>query len=347
MDVYNWFWSETFWFPEGKTWKLLENDSKSNIYVPQAKDLYWSLPLGLALLLLRYAVEAYILVPFGFWFGVKEKKIKAMPDPMLENLYKKNGFVNKNSIESVAKQTDMTVQQVEVWLRKRRKQSTTPTIRKFTECSWHCIFYIFSVSFGLFALWDKPWFSEMKYCWKDWPSLHVANDVYWYYLVQMSYYWCLIFSIATDHKRKDWKEMTTHHLVTIALLYFSWVMNFVRVGSLVLLVHDTADIPLNATKCAKYAGRPKLCDALLACFIPSWVISRIIIYPFRIVYSSMFEVTAYIEPFTAYYMFIGLLIALQILHIMWTYMIAKIAVLTIKNAKFEDVRSDTEDSAEE
>lgn len=35
--------------------------------------------------------------------------------------------------------------------------------------------------------------------------------------------------------------MMVHHVATIVLMYFSWVLNFVRVGSLVLIVHDAAD----------------------------------------------------------------------------------------------------------
>lgn len=35
--------------------------------------------------------------------------------------------------------------------------------------------------------------------------------------------------------------MVVHHLVTIALLYFSWCCNFVRIGTLVLVVHDAVD----------------------------------------------------------------------------------------------------------
>ena len=38
--------------------------------------------------------------------------------------------------------------------------------------------------------------------------------------------------------------MIVHHIVTIFLMYFSWVVNFVRVGTLVLLVHDAADFPM-------------------------------------------------------------------------------------------------------
>lgn len=38
--------------------------------------------------------------------------------------------------------------------------------------------------------------------------------------------------------------MFIHHLVTVALLSFSWACNLHRVGALVLLIHDFADIPL-------------------------------------------------------------------------------------------------------
>ena len=38
--------------------------------------------------------------------------------------------------------------------------------------------------------------------------------------------------------------MIIHHVATMALLYFSWVMNFVRIGTLVLIIHDAADVPM-------------------------------------------------------------------------------------------------------
>lgn len=38
--------------------------------------------------------------------------------------------------------------------------------------------------------------------------------------------------------------MVIHHVVTIALIVLSFTVNFVRVGTLVLICHDTADILL-------------------------------------------------------------------------------------------------------
>lgn len=39
-----------------------------------------------------------------------------------------------------------------------------------------------------------------------------------------------------------------HHIATVLLMSFSWADNFVRVGTLVLLVHDAVDFWLEVTK---------------------------------------------------------------------------------------------------
>ncbi len=36
--------------------------------------------------------------------------------------------------------------------------------------------------------------------------------------------------------------MFIHHMTTIALMAFSWTCNLTRVGTLVLLIHDIADV---------------------------------------------------------------------------------------------------------
>lgn len=40
---------------------------------------------------------------------------------------------------------------------------------------------------------------------------------------------------------QDFTEMIVHHMATLLLMYLSWMVNFTRVGTLVLLVHDCVD----------------------------------------------------------------------------------------------------------
>lgn len=126
--------------------------------------------------------------------------------------------------------------------------------------------------------------------------------------------------------------MFVHHIVTLLLLSLSWICNLHRVGSLVLVVHDCADIFLEAAKITKYANYQKLCDAIFAFFTLIWIVTRLGFYP-RIIYSSSVEAPRILPMFPAYYIFNSLLILLLCLHVAWTYMILKIAHNSLKSGK--------------
>jgi len=43
---------------------------------------------------------------------------------------------------------------------------------------------------------------------------------------------------------KDFVEMIIHHIATIVLMAMSWSANMIRIGTLVLCVHDAVDYML-------------------------------------------------------------------------------------------------------
>merc|ERR1719411_217075 len=183
----------------------------------------------------------------------------------------------------------------------------------------------------------------------NYPHHDIKSSVWWYYMVELTFYWSLSISQWFDVKRKDFLEMFIHHCTTIALLSFSWTCNLTRCGSLVLLTHDCADIFLELAKMLHYAKLNTSCDIVFGVFLLVWTATRLGVFPTWIFYSSTVEALQILEMFPAYYIFNGLFSILLILHVVWTFFIYKIAYrsFTKYEGKKQDARSETEDESEE
>lgn len=351
--LYDFIWNEKFWFPPNRTygWKDLQNEPGSSIYLPDLKHLNWTIGLGVVLIGVRYLIETFLFVPFGLWLGVPCKNgAHVRPNQQLEREYKKKSYSNKHVIKNLSKQTDMTEMQVERWFRKRKKMDAPSPMQKFRECCWHCLCYSLFFTYGLVYLWQKPYFWKTVQCWKGWPKQDVTSDMYWHYMLELGFYWGLVFTLFTDTKRKDFKELIVHHFATITLMYFSWVLNFVRIGTLVLLLHDAADPWLALAKMSGYVNNKlRIIDIFFAIFFVVWILSRLTYFPFVVIYSTAIETYGIImdTTFGAHWFFNFFLLLLFVLHLIWSYMIFRILYRKIVRGNVEDVRSDTENSDDE
>jgi hypothetical protein len=107
----------------------------------------------------------------------------------------------------------------------------------------------------------------------------MTSDVYYYYTLEISFYLSLLVSQFFDVKRKDFWQMFLHHIVTLSLLIFSLMCNFQRVGTFVLVLHDTADSSLELAKMGQYCKFKWLSDPMFALFALIWFVTRLVIYP--------------------------------------------------------------------
>lgn len=112
-----------------------------------------------------------------------------------------------------------------------------------------------------------------------------------------------------------------------------------------MLVHDSADYFLESAKMFNYAGWRNACNYIFIVFAAVFIVTRLAIFPFRILYCTLvYPVTVY-EPFFGYYFFNGLLMILQCLHIFWAVLIIRIAVRFLtNNEKVDDERSDKDET---
>jgi len=229
-----------------------------------------------------------------------------------------------------------------------KSKSQLSPLRKFSESFWRFVYYLSIFIYGFIILQNKSWTLDTRHCWLNYPNHPLTNDVFWYYMIELAFYWSLLFSQFVDVQRKDFWQMFVHHIATILLLSFSYIVNFVRIGTLVLVIHDAGDYWLEGGKMAKYAQAQKICDIMFVIFALAWFITRLCYYPYKVLYTTTFEELDILGLFPAYYVFNGLLILLQILHCFWFYLICRVARSAFKTGKVtKDERSDSEESDSE
>ncbi|XP_023601039.1 ceramide synthase 6 isoform X4 [Myotis lucifugus] len=206
------------------------------------------------------------------------------------------------------------------------------------------------------AITKTPWLWNTRHCWYNYPYQPLTTDLHYYYILELSFYWSLMFSQFTDIKRKDFGIMFLHHLVSIFLITFSYVNNMARIGTLVLCLHDSADALLEAAKMANYAKFQKMCDILFVMFAMVFITTRLGIFPLWVLNSTLFESWEIVGPYPSWWVFNLLLLLIQGLNCFWSYLIVKIACKAISRGKAgkwnplhvsKDDRSDIESSSDE
>ena len=133
--------------------------------------------------------------------------------------------------------------------------------------------------------------------------------------------------------RGDFREMFVHHVVTNALVVMSSYYRLTRTGSMIFIVHDVSDVPIDLSKLANFM---KWKAATICCFVAMvimWIAMRLYLFPFVICKSIVTEhydgivVNGIVDPAPqqAYYPpFYFLLGSLLLLHITWFLILLRI-----------------------
>uniref|UniRef100_A0AAQ5XC71 Ceramide synthase 4a n=1 Tax=Amphiprion ocellaris TaxID=80972 RepID=A0AAQ5XC71_AMPOC len=336
-----WLWQEEFWLPPGIRWRDIEMKEDEGRF-PLPRDLIYTLPLAFAFIALRYVFERLVALPLSRILGVKDRiRVRAPSIPKLEAFYKQNSRQpSQSEVVSLGKQCGLSQRKIHTWFRHRRNQDRPSNTKKFCEAS------LFHEDFCLFF--QTPWFWDHRECWRGYPKQPVSEAHYWYYVLEMSFYLSLLLCVSVDVKRKDFKEQVIHHIATLFLIGFSYCGNYVRVGTLVMLVHDSSDFLLESAKMFHYAVWTRTCDSLFIVFALVFLVTRLVVFPGRVVHTTLVVSLEFFQPFLGYYFFNALLLVLQALHVFWAYLILRMVYKFVFLGKVErDERSDEESNVDE
>ncbi|XP_014902430.1 ceramide synthase 2 isoform X2 [Poecilia latipinna] len=344
QTIKDWLWWERLWLPEKVSWADLQ-DKEDRTYA-KASQLYAAVPCALCLLIVRYLFERYLATPLANALGIRDKvRLTAEENPTLEKyFYSQTRNPSQADVRSLCKKTGWPERRVEVWFRRKRNQDRPGLRKRFCEASWRCGFYLCAFLGGLLALYDKPWFYDLKEVWAEFPKQSMLPSQYWYYTLELGFYLSLLLSLTFDVKRKDFKEQVIHHVATMTLLSFSWISNYIRIGTLVMAVHDSSDILLEGGKLFNYAKWEQTANVMFVIFTIVFMVTRLVIFPFWLIHCTWVYPLERFDPFFGYYFFNIMLMVLQILHVYWAFLITRMAYKFVFSKQLDgDVRSDEEE----
>lgn len=230
-------------------------------------------------------------------------------------------------------------------------------IRKFKESAWKCVYFLSAEFLALSVTYDEPWFTNTKYFWvgpgnQVWPDQKTKLKLKGVYMYCAGFYTYSIFAlIFWETRRSDFGVSMGHHVATVILIVLSYIFRFARVGSVVLALHDASDVFLEVGKMSKYSGAERTASLSFILFVLSWIILRLIYYPFWILWSTSYEVILTLDKEKHavagpiyYYVFNTLLYCLLVLHIYWWVLMYRMLVKQIqaRGQLSDDVRSDSE-----
>jgi hypothetical protein len=240
-------------------------------------------------------------------------------------------------------------------------------IVKFGEYVFRLLFHFGISAAGIVAFWNAPWWKPggTPVLWKGLPFHPVSVQMTWYYLVQSAYnldalYSLLELSLSFQWKflaeqkfpfawsktvRGDFREMCIHHVVTNLLVIGSSHFRLTRIGSMVFLVHDISDVPVDLSKLANFLKWKRATTICFAIMCLSWFVLRLGIFPFVIYKSVLYESYLILEDGRVdpllyllyrhfFYYLVGQII---LLHVCWFGMFLKMGYLLIKKGEAHDL----------
>jgi len=223
---------------------------------------------------------------------------------------------------------------------------------KFTQSCLECMMYGLFVIFGVYIVPSQEWVWPSANWWigyADGGHEIMRTDLRCYYILYVARYSQGLVSLLLEPRRKDFLEMLIHHAVTVIVIYISYIYGWNRIGVVVMVLLDPADVPLHAAKLCKYmfdVTEKKmwqfLADRLFELFAVVFFVTRLILFAY-VVWSSIWEAPKYFPIKLPERSCQLLLLTLLVLQSYWAFLIIKVAAKMWQVGGVEDVRSDDED----
>ena len=144
----------------------------------------------------------------------------------------------------------------------------------------------------------------LEMIWSEFPCITSGGyekSLRMYYLITLGYRvfktYLLIYQWCRDEHRSDFIEMFLHHILTLTLYGFSFMMGLVKIGSIIMYLHDLVEPFLNLAKIFAETKAHKavtMVSAALLWLVWGW--SRIVVFPLIIYRGFIIEAPKQLYP---------------------------------------------------
>jgi hypothetical protein len=248
-------------------------------------------------------------------------------------------------------------------------------IFKFGEYVFRFFFHSAVSVYGLWYFLDEPWWDPaqggVKVTFAGHPDHAIDVGMIWYYLLQCAYNveaMISLIELSVDVRlqgiycssdgilklqspieiawsptyRGDFPEMFVHHVITNLLVIGSSHCRFTRIGSMVFMVHDISDVPVDLSKLSNFMKWKATTVVSFVALLATWVLTRLCILPFVIV-KGVFDHDHEVKAFHKIHHVMGLaifkllLIGITTLHVCWFLILIRILYRLVMKGERHDL----------
>ncbi|KAH3902427.1 probable Sphingosine N-acyltransferase LAG1 [Saccharomycodes ludwigii] len=227
-------------------------------------------------------------------------------------------------------------------------------VKRMMEQCYSLIYYGISGPFGLYIMYNSDlWLFSIKTMHKTYPDLNNEYLFKIFYLGQAAFWGhqACVLSFQLEKPRKDFKELVFHHVITLLLIWTSYVFHFSKMGLAIYITMDVSDFFLSLSKVMNYLGSVYT-PVFYIIFVVSWIYLRHVVNlkilwgvltKFRTVgnYNLNFATQQY-KCWISLPIVFSLIFALQAVNSYWLFLIFRILYHYIFDGFLEDERSDDE-----
>lgn len=97
-----------------------------------------------------------------------------------------------------------------------------------------------------------------------------------YYVIKLSFHlFEIVYTLIFHFHRRDLSDFLLHHFVTFMLVQFSYSMNYMPVGAVIMLIHDISDLSVNIFKLSIDYTKTIWIAVTYSLMLSSWIYFRL------------------------------------------------------------------------